>query len=219
MGTKRRISTLGWGHRTEGPLTAIGHQLAGLVAHYGLPALFVTITLETLGAPLPGESAVIVASAAAAAGELDIRAVALTAFAAAVLGDNIGYLIGRRFGRGAILKAGGRFGITEAALARAEAVARRWGPLMVVAARFVVLLRQLNGLVAGTTGMPWPRFLAANMVGAALWVGVWTTLAYRFGHRLDVVPQLWHHLSLVAAVAIPALVLALAAMRYRHRRG
>ena len=52
---------------------------------------------------------------------------------------------------------------------------------MVVVARFVVLLRQLNGLVAGTTRMPWPRFLAANVVGAALWVGLWTTLAYRFG--------------------------------------
>ena len=53
---------------------------------------------------------------------------------------------------------------------------------MVVVARFVVVLRQLNGIVAGTTGMPWPIFLAANATGAALWVGVWTTLAYRFGH-------------------------------------
>ena len=71
---------------------------------------------------------------------------------------------------------------------------------MVVVARFVVVLRQLNGIVAGTTGMPWPHFLAANAVGAALWVGVWTTLAWRFGHDTQIVPYLWHHLNLVAMV-------------------
>ena len=83
-------------------------------------------------------------------------------------------------------------------MAKAEAITARWGPLMVVAARFVVVLRQLNGLVAGTTGMSWPRFFAANLVGAALWVGLWTTLAWRFGHDARIVPFIWHHLSLVA---------------------
>ena len=66
------------------------------------------MTLEAIGAPLPGESAILVSAAAAAAGELDIRAVFLTAFAGAVLGDNIGYLIGRRLGRPAIARYGAR---------------------------------------------------------------------------------------------------------------
>ena len=74
----------------------LAHHLAALIAHYGLPALFLSVALEALGAPLPGESAIIVAAGAAAAGELDIRSVAVTAFLAAVLGDNIGYLIGRQ---------------------------------------------------------------------------------------------------------------------------
>jgi membrane protein DedA with SNARE-associated domain len=197
-------------------VTAIAHTIETLIVHYGVPALFVTITLESLGAPMPGESAIIVASAAAARGELDIRAVALAAFLGAVLGDNIGYLIGRKLGRDALLRLGGRFGVTEAMLARAEAITARWGPLMVVGAR--VLLRQLNGLVAGSTRMPWPRFIAANVVGAALWVGLWTTLAYRFGHDTRIVPFLWHHLSLVAAILVPLIVLALVAVRLRHRR-
>ena len=90
---------------------------------------------------------------------------------------------------------------------------------MVVVARFVVLLRQLNGIVAGSTGMPWLHFLAANMVGAALWVGLWTTLAYKLGRDTHVVPYLWHHLSLVAMVLIPGMILVMLALRLRHRAG
>ena len=195
----------------------LSHHLAALVEHYGVPALFLSVTLEALGAPLPGESAIIVAAGAAAEGKLDIRAVVVAAFLAAILGDNIGYLIGRRFGRSAIVRVGSRFGVTDAAMTRAEGIVHRYGPYMVVVARFVVVLRQLNGLVAGTTGMPWPRFLLANVAGAALWVGLWATLAYRFGRKLDVVPWLWHHLNLVAMVATPLLIFAMVVLHFRHR--
>jgi membrane protein DedA with SNARE-associated domain len=198
-------------------LSEVAHHLAALVSAYGIPALFLSVTLEALGAPLPGESAIIIAAGAAAAGELDIRTVALTAFVAAVVGDNIGYLIGRKLGRPAIARIGGRVGITEKSLQVAENVVARYGPLMVVFARFVVVLRQLNGLVAGTTRMSWPRFLAANMLGAALWVGVWATLAYRFGRSADILPFFWHHLSLVAAIGTPLLIAAAVLLRLRHR--
>ena len=73
------------------------------------------MTLEASGAPVPGKSAVIFASGAAAAGKLDIRAVAIAAFAGAVLGDNIGYLIGRKLGRPVILRFGKRFGFGDGA--------------------------------------------------------------------------------------------------------
>lgn len=199
-------------------MTGIGHGISQMIVHYGLPALFVTLTFESIGAPLPGESAVILASGAAAAGQLSIWHVAATAFLAAVLGDNIGYLLGRKLGRATIARYGARFGLTDAAFDKAETVAKRWGPMMVIVARFVIVLRQLNGLVAGTTGMPWPHFLLANMVGAGLWVAVWTTLAYRFGHDLDIVPLIWHHLSLVMALIVPALLVLGAVLVLRHRR-
>jgi membrane protein DedA with SNARE-associated domain len=197
-------------------MSGITHLFSSLVAQYGVAALFVSVTLESLGAPLPGESASLIASASAASGTLDIRAVVVAAFLGAVLGDNIGYLIGRRVGRTVLTRYGSRIGITDRNLDRAEAVARRHGPVMVVFARFVVLLRQLNGIVAGTTGMPWPTFLLANTIGAALWVGLWSTLAYRFGHSTDIVPFLWHHLSIVAAIAVPLLIVVLV---WLHRRG
>ena len=196
--------------------SALVQHFESFVGEYGVVALFLTLFFETLGAPLPGESALILASGAAAAGKLDIRAVVLAAWLGSILGDNAAYLIGRKLGRPAVLRYGSRVGVTEGAYAKAEAITHRYGPLMVVVARFVVILRQLNGLVAGTTGMPWLHFLAANLVGAALWVGLWATLAYKFGQKLDVLPFFWHHLSLVAAVAIPLLILGLAALRLRR---
>jgi membrane protein DedA with SNARE-associated domain len=198
-------------------MTGITDLFQTLLAQYGVAALFLSVMFESLGAPLPGESAIVLTSAAAARGEFNITAIAVAAFLGAVIGDNIGYLIGRRFGRAVLVRYGSRFGVTDRNLDRAEAVARRRGPLMVVFARFVVILRQLNGIVAGTTGMRWPTFLVANTIGAALWVGLWTTLAYRFGHSTAIVPFIWHHLSLVAAVAIPLLVLLLVWLHTRPK--
>lgn len=198
-------------------MTGFEQSFEALLQTYGTLALFVTLTLETFGLPLPGESALILAATAASAGKLDIWTVGLAAFCAAVLGDNIAYCVGRRYGRTAILRAGRRFGVTEAGFARAEAMTARYGPIIVAAARFIVLLRQLNGLVAGTVRMPWPHFLFANVVGAAAWVGFWTLLAYRFGqdaHRF--LPWIWHHLSLIAMVVIPALILVAVLLRRRH---
>jgi membrane protein DedA with SNARE-associated domain len=199
-------------------MTALSEHLSGLVADFGLPALFTSVTLEAIGAPLPGESAILISAGAAAAGELDIRAVFLTAFAGAVLGDNIGYMIGRRLGRPAVARYGARFGATDANLEKVESVVRRHGAVMVIFARFFVVLRQLNGIVAGTSGMRWTKFLAANAVGAALWVGVWSTVAYRFGKSADILPFVLHHLALIAAVLIPALILALVLIRLRRTR-
>jgi membrane protein DedA with SNARE-associated domain len=198
-------------------LSAIAQHFASLISEYGVAALFLSVTLEALGAPLPGESAVILASAAAAAGKLDIYAVAAAAFLAAVTGDNIGYLLGRKLGRPVITRYGSRIGLTDANFDRVEKVVRRHGPLIVVVARFVVVLRQLNGIVAGTTGMPWPAFLLANAVGAALWVGVWTTVAYKFGHSTDIIPFIWHHLSAVMAIGMPLLVAGLTILHFRRR--
>ena len=118
------------------------------------------MALEALGAPLPGESAVILAATAAAQGKLDIYAVAAAAFLAAVLGDNIGYLLGRKLGRPVIIRYGARFGLTDAAFEPGRGGRPQARSLHECAsARFVIVLRQLNGIVAGTTGMPWPVFL------------------------------------------------------------
>ncbi len=93
----------------------------------------------------------------------------LTAWLAAVLGDNIGYAIGRWGGHSLLLKVG----VKHSHLMKVEAFFNRYGAGVVVGARFFEVLRQLNGIVAGSMGMPWWRFLTYNALGAALWVGFW----------------------------------------------
>lgn len=195
-----------------------GNVLA-LIHHYGAAALFVSLTLETLGLPLPGESALILASTLAGAGKISIWAVAIAAWCGAVLGDNIAYFIGRRYGRAVVTSYGARFGVTENRYAKVEAVFARYGPLMVIAARFVVLLRQMNGLVAGTAGMHWLAFALSNVVGAALWVGFWTTLAYHFGHSVAVLPFIGRHIGVVASVLITLALLCVLVGCVRLRNG
>lgn len=193
----------------------IKDYLFALVENYGVLALFLSISFETLGLPLPGESALIASAAAAGAGKVSIWHVVAAAYAAAVLCDNIGYLIGRRYGRVVILRYGSRLGITDEKYRRTEEISSKYGPFMVIAARFIVLLRQLNGLVAGSTGMHWATFLGANLIGAALWVGVWSALAFQFGHDVSLVPWIWHHLAVVAMIVVPLLLLLIAIL-YRR---
>lgn len=180
--------------------------MLAMIDQYGVIALFVALTLETVGLPIPGESALIVTSAIASTGQINIWHVAIAGYLGAVLGDNIAYFIGRRYGRAVVLARGARFGITPERFARAEGIAQRYGPIMVIVARFVVLLRQLNGLVAGTSGMHWMTFLLSNLLGAALWVGFWTVLAYKFGRTVSIVPFVQSHLYLVISLAVVALI-------------
>lgn len=197
---------------------SIMHVLTNFISQYGVAALFVTLTLESLGAPVPGESAILITSGLAAKGELNPYSVAISAFAGAVLGDNIGYLIGRKFGRPAIIRYGSRVGIKDKVYDRVERIMQRYGPIIVVGARFVALLRQMNGLVAGSTGMRWHLFLCANIVGAALWAGVYTFIGYSLGKSPDIIPDIVHHLSLIAMIIVPLLILGLIVVHMMHVR-
>ncbi len=164
-------------------MTIIHDLLAGIepaIKTYGVFALLLTIYLESFGVPLPGESSLIAAALLAARGDLNIIHVFLAAWFGGVLGDSTGYLIGRFGGRALIQRFGWIVRLTPERLTGLEKVAREKGFLMVLSARFVVLLRQLNGLLAGSIGMPWQRFAVANVIGAAAWAGLWTLAPYFF---------------------------------------
>lgn len=156
------------------------------IRDYGLPALFLIVYLESLGAPLPGESALIGASVMAIRGDLPIAGVFLTVWIAAVLGDSTGYVIGRVGGRRLLHRFGWLVRLTPERLAAFEQMFERKGAYIVLGARFVVVLRQLNGLIAGSMNMPWHKFLAANATGAALWALVWSLGPYFFGDLFGV---------------------------------
>lgn len=164
-------------------MSALEHGLGSFdaaITAYGAAALFLVVYLEAFGAPLPGESALIGAAILAARGDLAIGHVFLAAWSGAVLGDSTGYLIGRYGGRPVLQRYGSLVKLTPERLSRLETMARDKGFLMVMTARFIVLLRQLNGLVAGAVAMPWLRFVSANAIGALLWAGLWSFGPYFF---------------------------------------
>jgi membrane protein DedA with SNARE-associated domain len=189
------------------------------IATYGYFAVSGGILLEDFGLPTPGETLLIAGAMAAAHGTLDITWLLLLAWAGAVVGDSIGWAIGRYGGRHLAVRYGNRVGITSAKLQQVERFFDRHGDVVIIFARFVVMLRQLNGIVAGTLAMPWPRFLLFNAIGAALWVGWWGMLAYWLGQRvLDFISGVGRIEPLLFAIA--ALALAVAGARiYWRRRG
>ncbi len=190
------------------------HELGTLepwIHHYGVAAVCVILTLESLGVPLPGESLLVISAILAGRGDVSFPGLLVAAWAGSVLGDNIGYLIGRLLGHRLVLRYGAKIGLTADRLHRVEAVFARYGPATVAFARFFNVLRQLNGVVAGTVKMEWRRFIAFNALGGALWVLAWTMAGFylsRHGAGIDV---LLHKLGyLGAAFAAIALMLILA---------
>src|SRR6266851_4954001 len=107
-------------------------------------------------------------------------------------------------------------------LARAEGFFRRYGGAVVTGARFIEGLRQANGIIAGTIGMPWPRFLAFNALGTALWVGVWASMGCLAGGHITAIYNAVSRYSLYVlialAVTLTALILRAAVRRHRHAR-
>ncbi|MCI0598566.1 MAG: DedA family protein [Beijerinckiaceae bacterium] len=202
--------------------TDIEHLLGSLapyIQEYGVLAVMVILTFESIGIPLPGESLLIVASVLAARGELSLPALMVSAWAGAVTGDNLGYLLGRRFGRALILRWGAKIGITAGALAKVEAVFARYGAVTVAFARFLNVLRQLNGIVAGIAKMEWKRFLFFNALGGAMWVIVWTSAGYYLGKHVSnfaAIAQRLEHGG--ALIAIGLLIAALGYGAWRVRR-
>lgn len=152
------------------------------ITAYGPLALFVIIYLESFGVPLPGESALVSVSVLAVRGDISIAHVVLAAWSGAVLGDSTGYLIGHLGGRRLLLRVGPRIGLTSERYEQLSDEARRHGFMLVLLARFFVVLRQANGLLAGSLAMPLTRFVPANAIGAGLWVIVWALGPYFFGN-------------------------------------
>ena len=196
-----------------------GHVLRGLepwLHHYGVAAVFLILTFESLGIPLPGESLLIVAAILAGRGDISFFGLFFSAWTGAVLGDNIGYLIGRMLGRNLLRRYGRKIGLTAERLRKVEAVFARYGPVTVGFARFLNVLRQLNGVVAGTLEMDWRRFLVFNALGGALWVSAWVGAGFCLGSYGTNIAALMHRTGLLGAVA--CLVALIACLVYVYGR-
>jgi membrane protein DedA with SNARE-associated domain len=189
------------------------NSLAGPLDHFGYWAVLLFVMIEDFGVPVPGETILIAAAVYAGTGRLNVLAVGVIGFVAAVAGDNIGFAIGRYGGRALVLRWGRYVRLTGERLDKAEAFFQRHGAWIITVARFIEVLRQVNGFVAGTAGLRWRRFLAFNALGAALWVGTWVSLGYLAGHHIDAI---YHDVTRYSYYLLITLAVVLAAYVARH---
>ena len=189
------------------------------------------IGMESLGIPLPGE--IVLVSAALMSSKHDLAVnpvgVGVAAVIGAVVGDSIGYTIGRRFCLPLFDRLGARFPkhFGPGHVAFAEKLFNRWGVRAVFFGRFIALLRIFAGPLAGALKMPYPRFLAANVSGAICWAGGTTALVYYAGMAAERWMERFSWVALVIAVVcgvIAAIVLrertsrAIAELETEHYR-
>lgn len=173
--------------------------LQAAVAAHGAWAVGLLVGLESLGLPLPGEAALVAAAIyAGTTGNLSIASLLAAAWIGAVLGDAGGYLIGRTAGWPFLVRHGRRVGLTPDRLRVGRLLFLRHGGKVVFLGRFVAYLRVLTALLAGTSGMPWPRFTLFNAAGGAVWVAVFGGAAYLLGTQAH---------ALLGPLGVAALVL------------
>jgi membrane-associated protein len=170
------------------------------VSHVGYAALFALIAIESMGVPVPGETALVTGAILASNGKLSIELVIVLAAIAAILGDNVGYLIGRHGGR-RLLTMNGPFQSTRVRVLRVgEPFFERHGPKAVFLGRFTAGLRIWAAWLAGATHMPWRSFLLFNALGGIVWATVIGVLAYLLGHAAERAVAVAGVVGLVGAV-------------------
>jgi membrane-associated protein len=191
--------------------------LAAIVSippNVGYTVVFGLIAIETMGIPVPGETALIAAALLAHDGQMDIVVLVAIASAAAILGDNIGFAIGRKGGRALFSRPGPFHGARLRALDYGEPFFARHGPKAVFLGRWVSGLRIASAWLAGINGMHWPTFLLWNALGGIVWACGVGLAVYFAGHVAEDV------IAIAGPVAGGLVLAALAAfLVWRHRRG
>jgi membrane protein DedA with SNARE-associated domain len=182
------------------------------VSHIGYPLLFVLVMAESGGLPVPGETALITGAVLASQGQLKIELVIGLAAAGAIIGDNLGYLIGRKGGRW-LLERPGRFHRQRLQVLQVgEPFFERHGPKAVFFGRFLLGLRVWASWLAGATRMPWRSFVVWNALGGICWATGVGLLAYFLGHSAN------NAIQAFGLYGLAAFLLALGAVLIAHRR-
>jgi membrane protein DedA with SNARE-associated domain len=203
------------------PLPGFLQSLEGPLDHYGYWAIALLLLLENIGIPVvPGEFSLIAGAIFAGTGRagLNVVVVGVVAVAASFCGAEIGYLIGRFAGREIVLRYGKYVLIKPHHLDRAEAIVSRYGGFVVIVARYIVGLREANGIIAGITQMRWHTFTLSNAVGACAWVATWVAIGDIAGGNIDSIYKDVNRYSLYVLIGLAVLLAGFIAYRLIRRR-
>ena len=180
-----------------------------IARQYGYWAVFIGISLENTGIPLPGETITVVGGFLAGSGELNYWILLGSTIAGAVLGDNFGYWIGKIGGWKFLLRLGHLFKISEQRLEDAREQFSKNAPSAVFFGRFVTLLRIFAGPMAGIAEMPYQQFLLCNFGGATLWASIIVTLSFFLG-RLVPLQEVVYWIGKIGFFAFLVVIAAIA---------
>jgi membrane protein DedA with SNARE-associated domain len=178
-------------------------DLKNLLLDHGLIILFALIAMESAGIPLPGETALIAAAVLAQQGHYSIEAVIVVAALAAIIGDNVGYWIGRKGGRALLARTPVIRDVFARALPPSERFFARHGAKTVFFGRFIAFLRITAAWLAGISHMPWWRFLLWNALGGIVWAIAVSLIAYKFG---EAAAEAINKYGLYGAIAVIVVV-------------
>jgi membrane protein DedA with SNARE-associated domain len=196
--------------------------LGPFVEHWGYAAIFAAVVLGNVGLPIPEEAILTLSGYLAWRGDLKLWLVLIVGIVSASAGDNVGYWLGRGFGRAAVGRYGSRVWLPLARLDAAHRYVQKYGAFAVFVARFLPGLRFAAGPVAGVSGMRAPLFFLANVLGACLYVPAVVGIGYAVGHRAGSrleqarrTPFGVEHVVLAAVVLLTVFALLLRARRQR----
>jgi membrane protein DedA with SNARE-associated domain len=199
-------------------VATLTQTLLDLAARFGYVVIFFGVGIESMGVPVPGETTLLVGAVLAGHGQLSPYLVGVVGWAGAVIGDNAGYLIGRRFGDRLVSLPGIRRLYRRQHMEAAERFFERRGWLAVFFGRFIAVLRIFAGPLAGIHHMPWPVFVVANAAGAAVWVAVVLTVGLVVGKNIERASGLLTGSGLVGLVAVILMGISIVAWRRIRRQ-
>ena len=189
--------------------------MTDLILYYGLYLLFRLVAVESMGVPLPGETALITAGVLASQGHYSIEAVIVVAATGAIVGDNVGYWIGRKGGRALLNRTPYVRDYFARVLPPSERFFRRHGAKAVFFGRFVSILRVTAAWLAGISHMPWWRFLFWNAAGGIVWATAFGLVAYYAGRA---VAEAINKYGLYAGIALVVLIALAIPVVHRWRK-
>lgn len=189
-------------------------SVADLISAYGYWAVAGVIAVESMGLPVPGEATLIAAAIiAGTTGALDIWLVVAAATAGAIIGDNIGFYLGREIGFRLLVRFGAYVRLTEARIRLGQYLFLRYGGYVVFFGRFVAVLRALAAFLAGVNSMTWPRFLLFNAMGGFAWAAIYGFGAWYLGRKVS---RLAEPAAIVLVVVAAIAIIGSLAFLRRH---
>ncbi len=193
---------------------SITDQVLAALLLYGLPVLFGVILICSVGVPFPASLVLVAAGSFVEQGEMKLWPVVAVASIAAVLGDQIEYLLARWGGRRLTGRISRRMG-AETKIMKAEALSKRWSGVGIFLSRWLVTgLGPWVNVTSGIAGYPWQRFLLWDVLGQVLWVVLYVILGYIFSDRVQALAEILGNLAWVIIGLVVAVILGWKLVRY-----